>query len=253
LHPIAILLLLQIFCMLDTTHEGTVTLDNIFDKLVKEERNCFANAIFELVDPEDKEKLEFGEFVQGICTFCCLSPPDMLRFAFSVHDKDKSGMMEMEELHAFIKVLHSTQKSNVSDALSNLNLDQFGRLHFEGFQQMNKQYPAVMYPVFRLQQSVMRATMGISWWNTKVTKLDYWRQNRASIERKQQEKIERMREKQLAQQIRKAMGWRDYYLNKEKRQMFIDSMKNGMEDSSRPATPKSSSNPASPSAGAQGD
>lgn len=44
------------------------------------------------------------EFVQAVCTFCCLSVTDMLKFCFMVYDKDRSGLMEMEELHHFIKV-----------------------------------------------------------------------------------------------------------------------------------------------------
>lgn len=43
------------------------------------------------------------EFVQAVCTFCCLSVTDMLKFCFMVYDKDRSGHMEMEELHHFIK------------------------------------------------------------------------------------------------------------------------------------------------------
>lgn len=39
-----------------------------------------------------------------MCTFCCLCVTDMLKFCFMIYDKDRSGLMEMEELHHFIKV-----------------------------------------------------------------------------------------------------------------------------------------------------
>lgn len=47
-----------------------------------------------------------SEFVQAVCTFCCFCVTDMLKFCFMVYDKDRSGLMEIEELHHFIKVCH---------------------------------------------------------------------------------------------------------------------------------------------------
>lgn len=34
---------------------------------------------------------------------------------------------------------------------------------------MNKNFPQVLYPVFRLQQSTQRAILGNKWWKKKVT------------------------------------------------------------------------------------
>lgn len=55
-----------------------------------------------------------SEFVQAVCTFCCLSAADMLKFCFMVYDKDRSGLMEMEELHHFIKAsAHLSEKEGI--------------------------------------------------------------------------------------------------------------------------------------------
>ena len=36
---------------------------------------------------------------------------------------------------------------------------------------MNNNFPQVLYPVFRLQQSTQRAILGNKWWKKKVTEL----------------------------------------------------------------------------------
>ena len=46
----------------------------------------FGDAVFELVDTEDNEKIEFGEFVQATCTYCMFEPPEVLKFCFYIFD-----------------------------------------------------------------------------------------------------------------------------------------------------------------------
>jgi hypothetical protein len=53
--------------------------------------------------------------------------------------------MEMEELRDFVRKLHGASISNnVRYAMDDLQLDEYGRLSFEGYQTMNRQYPQVM-------------------------------------------------------------------------------------------------------------
>jgi len=54
-------------------------------------RNLFGDAIFDLIDTEDTANIEFGEFVQGVCTFAMFQVVDVLRFSFFIFDKDKNG------------------------------------------------------------------------------------------------------------------------------------------------------------------
>ncbi|CAM9653337.1 unnamed protein product [Chrysoparadoxa australica] len=225
----------KIFKRFDPKHEGVLHTDVFFNRVVYEERSPIGMAMFQLIDVDDEEKLEFGEFVQAVCTFCCLSSTEMLKFAFMVYDKDKSGVLEMEELQHFIKQLHSSNVSNnIQDALGSLSLDEYGRLTFDGFKLMNSNFPQVLYPVFRLQQSTQRYIMGSRWWKKKVTYLEYWRKHRKDVERKEQEKIRKQRQQQRDKQIRKAMGVKEYYLNRQKRQIYIDAMADVFNDDAAP-------------------
>ncbi|KAG5184504.1 hypothetical protein JKP88DRAFT_181195, partial [Tribonema minus] len=173
----------DIFKRHDTTHDGYISVDTYFDKVVFEPKSTVGQALFALIDTDDPDKIEFGEFVQqAVCTFACLSPAEMLRFAFMVYDKDKSGVMEVEQLHDFIWKLHNSDVSNnVQHAMQDLTLDELGRLPFDSFKLLNKQYPQVMYPLFRLQQNTMRFVMGPKWWASKLRRLEYERVHRCAI------------------------------------------------------------------------
>lgn len=48
----------------NTTHEGYVTVDTFFDKMIQEPQSTIGLAIFTLIDAEDPQRIEFGEFVQ---------------------------------------------------------------------------------------------------------------------------------------------------------------------------------------------
>ena len=97
----------------------------------------FGNAIFELIDAEDPDKLEFGEFLQAvmrarrgyICvmcctllvttytrtrakvvTYCCFEEIEVLQFCFFIFDRDKQGYIDQDELKFFVDVLHQQQQ-----------------------------------------------------------------------------------------------------------------------------------------------
>ena len=69
----------NIFKRFDTERIGVITRNDFFDKLVFEKRGMLGDAVFELVDVEDNEKMCFGEFVQAVCTFCFFEQPEILK------------------------------------------------------------------------------------------------------------------------------------------------------------------------------
>ena len=78
----------------------------------------FGDAIFDLIDTEDTEKIEFGEFVQAVSTFCMFEPPEVLKFVFYIFDKDKNGYIGQDELGNFIEQLHQEKiQGNLEKAL----------------------------------------------------------------------------------------------------------------------------------------
>lgn len=44
----------------DGRREGLINRAAFFEGIIREERNEFGDAIFQLIDPEDEETLEFG-------------------------------------------------------------------------------------------------------------------------------------------------------------------------------------------------
>jgi hypothetical protein len=58
---------------------------------------------------------------------------------------------------------------------------------------MNRQYPQVLYPVFRLQITVMNEILGAKWWAKKNAQLEYWNIHKRDHDRKAAESAERWR------------------------------------------------------------
>ena len=99
----------------------------------------FGDAIFDLIDTEDTEKIEFGEFVQAVSTFCMFEPPEVLKFVFYIFDKDKNGYIGQDELGNFIEQLHQEKiQGNLEKALEELDYNQDGKFEFAEFKQMHQ-------------------------------------------------------------------------------------------------------------------
>ena len=147
---------------------GVITVNDFFNKILHVQRGMFGDAVFELVDTEDNEKIEFGEFVQATCTYCMFEPPEVLKFCFYIFDKDKNGYIDQDELTMFIEQLHQEKlQGNLASTQQSLDYNQDGKFEFHEFKQMHKQFPQVLYPAFRLQQIMMDNICGSTWWNKK--------------------------------------------------------------------------------------
>ena len=91
---------------------------------------------FDLIDTDDPERVEFGEFVQAICTYCLFETREVLqcecgstlyysaaesngalpltcvadspmKVCFFIYDRDKNGYVAQDELQFFISALHN--------------------------------------------------------------------------------------------------------------------------------------------------
>jgi hypothetical protein len=66
---------------------------------------------------------------------------------------------------------------------------------------MNRQYPQVLYPVFRLQITVMNEILGAKWWSKKNAQLEYWKIHKRDHDKKAAESAERWRIIQRNRQV----------------------------------------------------
>jgi len=149
-------------------------------------------------------------------------PEEVLKFAFFVFDKDKNGFIEKGELDELTNLLHQEGvTSNVLEALKKFDFNGDGKIDFKEFAMLNKQFPMVIYPAFRLQKNMMNYTLGQAFWTNQRGKLgDERDQELQRVERlKDRERQRLLRIKK--REIKGRMGFFSYYLCPWKRGRYV--------------------------------
>eukprot|EP01094_Clydonella_sp_ATCC50884_P016921 TRINITY_DN2862_c1_g1_i1.p1 TRINITY_DN2862_c1_g1~~TRINITY_DN2862_c1_g1_i1.p1 ORF type:complete len:238 (+),score=71.80 TRINITY_DN2862_c1_g1_i1:218-931(+) len=130
----------------------------------------FGQRLFEILDENDDDRVNFREFVAGMSLLCKGTPEEKLELSFRAYDIDESGMVSYHELVAMIKrawivgykaiVAQSRKKApltadevdEISEeqalqladmAFEGLDRDQDGSLSFEEFKQFALSEPVV--------------------------------------------------------------------------------------------------------------
>ena len=202
----------QKFSKFDKDKSGTIDIDEFY-KLIGEKRSLFADSIFELIDLDGNDTLDFGEFIQTCGTFCMFGRDDVRKFCFYIFDKDKNGYIEQDELTALIDLLHENElEINCKSALMKFDTNGDGKIDFGEFTIMDISYPMLLYPAYRLQESMMARTLGGKWWKHKQV---YLMGERAKVQKKDDDKskAENARKDKLRNmEIKRRMGPINYYL-----------------------------------------
>lgn len=153
-----------------------------------------------------------------------------------LQDKDKSGYIDSDELHALVSMLHADNPtSNCRTALSNLDTNNDGRIDFDEFQQLNVKFPMLLFPAFRMQENMMANTLGtqvhtiiwflacrrnqlanafrgfrpfnpFKWWKGKKTMLQEHRNAENAADEKQKLKELQRQRRMAARQVQHKMG-----------------------------------------------
>ena len=146
---------------------------------------------------------------------------DPAQYCFFIFDKDKNGYIDQHELRLFIEVLHSQGvKGNIATALKSVDYNDDGKFSFGEFREMNRNFPQVLYPAFRLQMSMMSKVGGMYWWRRKkrVIGMKIELQRDAHLRKKESDaRALRKREQDL---IKQSMGIVQYYLLPYRRKRF---------------------------------
>jgi len=203
----------ETFKKYDYDCEGKIHLQEFMEKCVKEKRNFLADGIVELVDVDDPDWLNFGEYVQAVSTFCCFEEMEVLQFCFFLFDREKHGYIMQDALVFYIDALHNHQQlsANIRHGLNNVNFHEDGRFDFMEFVKLNKDYPQMIYPAFRLQQKMMMYTMGEAWWKNRKALLAADAENMKEMTDSQKRHDLKRRAKDRQSKIRNNMGAIDYY------------------------------------------
>jgi len=207
-----------IFQSRDAHRTNTISANDFF-ALICEKKTPYGMAIFELIDIDDADKMEFGEFMQAVVTYCLFETTEMLRFIFFIYDREKNGLISQDELRFFISGLHDKEvlDGNIGIAFRSIEFGPDGKVEFDELCKIHQAFPFMLYPCFRLQSSMMINVMGQAWWQKKKSELAFEREAdsrylAAARKRRLKEK-RKERKKMIVSQI----GQFNYYFNMSKR------------------------------------
>ena len=196
----------------DVDRSGEIDIDEFYN-MIGEKRSVFGDSIFELIDIDQGGTLDFSEFVQTLGTYCMFGREDIRKFCFYIFDKDKNGYIEQDELTALIDMLHENNLGgNCKIAMDKFDTNNDGKIDFGEFTVMDMQYPMLLFPAYRMQENMMENTLGKTWWVERRMML----QTERDLEAKEKDRIsekERQRMEALQQrEIRRKMGYLQYYV-----------------------------------------
>ncbi len=154
----------------DVTKEGTVSYDEIFEYF-EETPSFYAKEIFVQMDALDEYgRVEFGDFIRSIGTYCFFGKQEILRFMFKYADKDNKGHITHAQFVSLLNAINPFDKQRAKRALQELNMVEDKNMEFDEFARMNDEFPNAMYPAFRLQDAFRTKILGDDWWWDKLAK-----------------------------------------------------------------------------------
>lgn len=140
---------------------------------------------------------------------------------FYIFDKDKHGFIEQDELKFLVQTLHQSDiKGNVMSAFRAVAFNEDGKFDFKEFVKLNEDFPTVLFPAFRLQQSMKINIMGEAWWDRKAEIMVNDRADMRVAHARRVRAEMRKRERMRQSDIRHDMGTFNYYLTPWRRKML---------------------------------
>jgi len=154
------------FDFIDIDLSGEIDMEEFFE-FVHEPKNVFSTSLFSLIDTDGSGNISFEEFVASIGTYCMFTKDDILNFIFDIFDEDKSGTLDDQEFVKMSAGVNNGDPSwvgNFRTAMENFDVNKDGLIDFGEFKMINKMYPLVMFPAFRLQDKMQKHTLGEKGW-----------------------------------------------------------------------------------------
>ncbi|OQR88273.1 hypothetical protein ACHHYP_06960 [Achlya hypogyna] len=170
----------DLFDHIDVDRTGTIDYDEFFD-FIEDRRTPFSDNLFRQIDPKYDGTLDFEHFVHILTSYCMRSRDELLQctpvgasqgstwgiVAFDTFDDDASGSLDEVEFTELANMMHEGRPvfaMNFKKALTEFDTHGDGIITFAAFQQINKRYPMVLFPCFRLQDQMQRMSLGINHW-----------------------------------------------------------------------------------------
>jgi Ca2+-binding EF-hand superfamily protein len=154
------------FDKIDIDGSGNIDYEEFFEAM-GEERSPFTDKLFSLIDLDGSGTIEFDEFVRVLATYCMFTKDEILRFCFECFDVDHSGSIDEKEFIELCKCINNAAPSfpnNFRKALEEFDVNEDGLIDYSEFLELDRRYPLVLFPAFRLQDMMQRNTLGERVW-----------------------------------------------------------------------------------------
>ena len=161
---------MKYFERIDRDRDGYVTPTEILETL-RLKKTAFASNMFSLLGgtESDEQKMDFGETVKCLGSFCMFAEKEVLHFAFRIFDKDESGTMTHDEFIVLLSDLHpEDNRGQTTRALKEVNLSENGTFTFDQFVDVHRKFPGILSPALRFQHSIRAYFFGDRFWDDKL-------------------------------------------------------------------------------------
>jgi len=163
------------FMEIDFSHMGNVSYEEFFE-FIDEPRSAFTDALYDqIVAKATGQMLSLDDFVIVTVLYSMYGRNDILRLVFNMFDKDGSGTIDEEEFMELCALVNDgapVYPGNFKTALESFDVNDDGLIDFAEFQALNKRFPLVLFPAFRLQDAIQANTLGAKEWlgiNERIT------------------------------------------------------------------------------------
>ncbi|KAF0697373.1 Aste57867_11925 [Aphanomyces stellatus] len=156
----------EAFNHVDMDRAGTIDYDEFFE-FIDETRTPFCDKFLKMIDINGDGVIDFEEFVHALTTYCMYTRDEILKFAFECFDTDESGSIDEMEFKIMAGMINDGSplfRINYEKAMHDFDKNNDGVLDFDEFQLLNKRYPMLFFPCFRMQEAMQKATLGVAHW-----------------------------------------------------------------------------------------
>eukprot|EP00752_Nemacystus_decipiens_P005390 g4886.t1 len=151
---------------IDVSKSGTVYCSEILS-VVDMAQSPFTDNLFKLVGVHPDGSLTFSQLCRILMTYCVFSKEEILLFLFRQYDTDNSGAIDEREFRELAKTVNNASPmfpGNFAKALLDFDTNSDGLIDFDEFRAMDKAFPLLFFPAFRLQDSLQKQFLGSSFW-----------------------------------------------------------------------------------------
>ena len=154
------------FQNIDVDESGFISRQELFHALEEDETHL-TNALFKMMDTPSNGLLSFDDFVRLCSRWCLYAKKDILKFCFDTFDDDKSGFIDEHEFKLLCTAVNKGSPmfpGNFDAALQMVDENGDGVIDFREFKTLDKRFPLILFPIFRLQEKMQKLTLGERDW-----------------------------------------------------------------------------------------